>query len=304
MAIRSPHVQVTINLSHVRAAAEEIRHRTGVKLIAVIKADAYGLGAVRIADALASVAGDFAYFSLHEAQDVRRPGLILGPPEGDEATHRDLRVRPSVTTLEQAARFPGIPVAIKVDTSGARFGCPPAELDALTARCEVAEFWTHATRLEAARRLREACASRGRPLHAALTVLLNEPEAWLDGVRPGVGLYQGAVRVTSRLQAVHETKNPVGYSGFVAPHVGIFLAGYSNGVRPGPVLVNGRRQQILETGMNTSYVSIDPADPAGAEVVLLGDDLHEDELASHFGTRPHEVLCRYTSMGPREYITA
>jgi len=85
--MRCPLVQVAVNLDQVRAAAEAIRARTGVGLIAVIKADAYGLGAPRIADALASVVTDFAYFAVSEAREVGRPGLVLGPPEGDPAEY-------------------------------------------------------------------------------------------------------------------------------------------------------------------------------------------------------------------------
>lgn len=299
--MRSPHVQVTIDLDRVRASAEAIRRRTGVSLIAVIKADAYGLGAPQVADALAGVADEFAYFSLDEARVVARPGLALGPPLGDPDAYRALRVRPAISTLADAERFRGIPVAIKVDTSGQRFGCPPDELDALSARCTVHDYFTHATTVEAARRLRETCGHRGRPIHAALSCLLDCPEAWLNAVRPGLALYQGAVRVTTRLSAVHTLTGPVGYTGVFAPRIGVFLAGYSNFVRPGPVLINGRRQQILETGMNTSYVTVDPADRPGDEVILLGDGLTEEELAAHFATRPHEILCRYTSMGVRCY---
>ena len=302
--MRSPHVRVAVNLDQVRASAEAIRQHTGVRLKAVVKEAAYGLGAAQVADALASIADEFAYFSLYEARQVRRPGLALGPPDGDPNEYRELRLRPSIATLEDATRFTGVPVAIKVDTAGERFGCPPEELDELVARCDVTDFWTHATQIDAVHRLREACGGRGRPVHAALTALLDEPEAWLDAVRPGLGLYRGAVRVTSRLHAVRETKGPVGYTGFSAARVGVFLAGYSNFVRPGPVLINGRGQQILESGMNTSYVSVDPADKVGDEVVLLGDALTEEELARHFGTRPHEILCRYTAIGPRHYATA
>ncbi len=302
--MRSPAVLVTVDLDHVRAAAEAIRHRTGVGLIAVLKADAYGLGAPQVADALASVAQEFAYFRIDEAGAVRRPGLTLGPPDGDPAEYRRLKVRPSVTTPAVAARFKGLPVAIRVETGDERVGCPPEELDALARHCDVADFWTPATTVEAARRLGAICGGRGKPLHAAQSVLLDEPDAWLDAVRPGIALYRGAVRVTSRLREVREPAGPIGYSGVTAPRIGTFLAGYSNFVRPGPVLINGRRQQILEAGMNTCYVSVAPADKAGDKVVLLGDELTEDVLAGHFGTRPHEILCRYTAMGPREYVTA
>ena len=302
--MRSRHVRVVINLDHVRARAEAIRRKTGVRLIAVIKADAYGLGAIPVADALASIADEFAYFSIHEAREVGRPGLILGPPEGDPAQYRELNLRPAIGNLADAERFAGLPVAVKLDTGMQRFGCPPQMLDQLLARCEATDIFTHAVALEPARLLREAGRGRRQWLHAASTSLLDAPEAWLDGVRPGLALYEGAVRISTTLHAVRTTSGPVGYTGFRCPRVGILLAGYSNHLPAGPVLINGRRQHVLEVGMNTAFVSVDPRDRAGDEVVLLGDGLSESELAGHLGCRPHEILCRYTAMGQRSYVTA
>lgn len=302
--MRSPQIDVAINLDQVRASAEAIRAKTRVGLIAVVKADAYGLGAPAIGDALGSVVDEFAYFRIEEARELRRPGLTLGPPDGDPEEYRALRVRPAIHTPEAAARFKGQRVAIKVDAGMQRFGCPPAELDDLVAGCDVADYFAHTTTVEEVARLRAACTGRGRPMHAAATNLLDQPETWLDAVRPGLALYRGAVRVTARLSSVRDTNGPIGYTGVEYPRVGVILAGYSNFVRPGPVLVNGRPQRILESGMNTSYISADPRDAVGDEVVLLGDGLSEEALAKVFDSRPHEILCRYTSMGPRRYVTA
>jgi len=121
-------------------------------------------------------------------------------------------------------------------------------------------------------------------------------------VRPGLALYRGAVRVTARLQAVRDTSGPIGYTGFRWPRVGIILAGYSNLLQPAPVLINGRRQMLLEVGMNTCFVSVHPTDKPGDEVVLLGDGLTEATLADHLQVREHEILCRYTAMGPRQHV--
>lgn len=301
--MRTPLVNVSVNLDAIRSAAESIRRATHVGLIAVIKADAYGLGAAPVADALAPVVDELAYFSLAEARELHRPGIVLGPPLGDPAEFRELQVRPAVGNRADAERFAGLPVAIKVDTGMQRFGCPPEQLDDVAGRSHVHEYFSHAVTLEAIERLRAACAGRGAPLHAAATSLLDEPRAWFDAVRPGLALYRGAVRVSTRLQCVRATAGPIGYTGFHAPRVGVVLAGYSNHVLPGPVLINGRRQQLLEVGMNTSFVSVDPADRTNDEVVLLGDGLTEAELAAYFHSREHEILCRYTSMGMREYVT-
>ena len=143
-------------------------------LIAVIKADAYGLGGLRVADALASVVSEFAYFAVSEAREVGRPGLILGPPEGDPAEYRELNLRPAVANRAAARKFAGMHVAVKVDTGMQRFGCPPDDLDDLVARCEVEDFFSHAVTLEAIQRLAGVCrarlpAARGGDLPAGLS---------------------------------------------------------------------------------------------------------------------------------------
>lgn len=300
--MRSQYVRVRVDLDRVRAAAERIRRTVGVPLIAVIKADAYGLGARPVARALTGVADEFAYFTLREARTVGRPGLVLGPPDGDPAEYRARRLRPAVGNVADAERLRGVPVAINLDTGMQRFGCRPEELDDLRRRCHVTDIFTHAVTSAAARALRDACAGGPERLHAACTALLDCREAWLDAVRPGLALYRGAVRVSTRLHCARQTHGPIGYTGVVCPRVGVILAGYSNHVQPGPVLVNGRRQEIIEVGMNTSFVTLDPADTAGAEVVLLGDGLSEADLAAHFHCREHEILCRYTAMGRRAYV--
>jgi len=300
--MRSRHVHVSVNLDSIRAAAEAIRLSTGVRLIAVIKADAYGLGAVPISEALATVVDEFAYFTIHEAREVGRPGIILGPPEGDPAEYRELNLRPCVTNRADAERFAGMPVAVKLDTGMQRFGCRAEDLEDLLNRCSAEDVFTHATGISSVRLLRDVCRCKSQWLHAASTSLLDCPEAWLDGVRPGLALYRGATRVTSRLAVVRETKGGVGYTRFNCPNVGVILAGYCHNLQKAPVVINGRRQQLLEIGMNTSFVSVDPRDRVGDEVVLLGEELGEAELAAHFGCREHEILCRYGSMGPRSYV--
>jgi alanine racemase len=300
--MRSKHVRVAIDLSRVRASAEEIRARTHVPVIAVVKADAYGLGAPRVAEVLAPVVDDFAYFTIEEARAVNRPGLVLGPADGQPDEYRQRKLRPTVTSRDEVARLAGLPVAINVDTGMHWLGCQPDELDDLLARSSATEVYTHAVDRGSAELLRSLLKGRAPRMHAAATSLLDYPEAWLDAVRPGLALYQGAVRVSGRLLTVRATGGPIGYTRFECRQVGILQCGYANGLQATTVLINGRRQRVLEVGMNTCLVSADATDRAGDEVVLLGDELTEIALASTLGIRPHEVLCRYTGLGTRVYI--
>jgi len=311
---RSRHVNVSVDLSRVRANAEAIKRQVGpgVEVIAVVKADGYGLGAARVAAAVADVADRFCVFSLNEAVDADlwnltgKPAMTLSPPQSaDPQDYLRHGVRPAVMSAEQAAALRDARCVLCVDTGMQRFACPPGEVEAALRAGGCDEAFTHAARVEAARRLVETVGGRARGLrlHAAGSALLNEAAARLDAVRPGLALYRGAARVSTRLLEVHDSAGPVGYTGFTPAtgRHGVVPAGYSNGLRPGPCLVNGRPSRVLEVGMQSAYVECAPTDRAGDEVVLLGDAPSEDAVAAAWGTTPQLVLVHLCAAGERHY---
>lgn len=300
--MQSNQVRVQIDLNRVRENAVRIRRETNVPLRAVIKADAYGLGAREVAVALADIADEFCYFTLEEARIVGRPGLCLGPPTGTPEEYAALRVRPSIATREDAARFASIPVAINFDTGMNRFGCDAETLAALLKYKNVVDVWTHAATVADAATLRDATRDHDVVRHASCSNLLDEPAAQLDGVRPGIALYRGAVTVTTKLIVARSSNRPAGYTQFRAPHFGVIPLGYANGLRPAPVIINNQPQQLLEIGMNTAFVSLAANDRVHDEVTLLGNGLTEVQLAANNNTREHEILCRYCAMGIRETV--
>src|SRR6266699_2634155 len=83
----SSHVNVSVDLGRVRRNAEEVAARVGVPVWATIKADAYGLGAERVARALAGVVEGFCVFALAEGEGIDlwkltgKAAIALGPPE-------------------------------------------------------------------------------------------------------------------------------------------------------------------------------------------------------------------------------
>ncbi|HET6654791.1 MAG TPA: alanine racemase [Gammaproteobacteria bacterium] len=144
-----------------------------------------------------------------------------------------------------------------------------------------------------------------------------------DGwVRPGVMLYgvspllesvgadhdlQPAMTVTTRLIAVKQLAagDRVGYGGsWVAPEpmpVGIAAIGYGDGYprhAPSgtPVLVNGRRQQLVgRVSMDMIAVDLRGNDAAvGDPVTLWGQGLPVEYVARDAGTIPYELLCGVT----------
>ena len=99
-----------VSLQAIRHNIAEAKKRIspGVKMLAVVKADAYGHGAVRVAHALEDMVDFFAVATLDEALELRENGishpiLILGytsPSEYAELVAQD--VRPSVYRMEDA----------------------------------------------------------------------------------------------------------------------------------------------------------------------------------------------------------
>ena len=309
--MHSEHVHVDIDLGRVRGNVARIAGQTGVDVIAVVKSDAYGLGARRVAEAIGDLVSEFCVFSLAEARAAslwevaQKPSMSLGPAIGVGASElAEAHVRPAVWTAEEARRLRDARPLLNVDTGMRRFACLAAQIDAVIAAGGIDEAFTHATRMEHVRLLVSLVGGRGLRVHAAASALLNEPEAYLNAVRPGMALYRGAARVSTRLVEVHDGGLPAGYGGFVADRFGVILCGYSHGLRRGPCLVNGGCRSILEVGMQSAFVEVGPNDRNGDEVVLLGGGLSEAQIAGAWESSEQQALVALTGAGMRAYHQA
>jgi alanine racemase len=306
--MHKPGISVKIDLGVIRRNTQAIARQVNVPICAVIKADAYGLGAARVAQAIGDLVAGFCVFGLAEAlrdslwERCGKPILSLGPSTGFDASEfQAAHVNPSVWTVDEAARLAGALPALCVDTGMQRFSCPADQVEAVLAAGNCRQAFTHAARVEHAIRLSEILGGRGIRLHAAGSSLLDEPKAWLDAVRPGIALYRGAARISTILLEVRKAAGPVGYWQFTADRFGVIFGGYSHGLRRGPVLINGQRRAILEVGMQSSFVETGDQGRAGDEVILLGGGLRESDLAKDWQTSEQEVLVCLARAADRKY---
>ena len=133
-----------VDLSALRENLAWIRHRVGprVKIMTVVKADAYGHGLKQIAALLMQSGTDiFGVANLAEAHAIRSVGkgwpiLMLGAalPEEVESAVRE-GVMPTISTLAEARQFSTMAVKLrkrarvhlKVDTGMGRLGATPAQ---------------------------------------------------------------------------------------------------------------------------------------------------------------------------------
>jgi alanine racemase len=306
----SRHVTVRIDLARIRENAARIASATGVDVIAVVKADAYGLGARAVAEALRDLVSGFYVHDLHEAvrdqlwKLTGKPIIALLGQSPDAKDYIEQHVHPVVWDAQRASRLRRARPVLNVDTGQQRFACPAGDVGAVIAAGQIDQAMTHAATSAQVEMLRSIGAEHGiARLHAAGSSLLEHRPAWLSAVRPGLALYRDALRVSTRLVDARDSTGPAGYSRFVVPRHGVILAGYSHGLRPGVCLVNAQRRRIIEVGMQTSFVELSAGDRAGDEVGLFGDGLGPEEIAQSWGTTPHEALVRLAGAGSqRRYV--
>jgi alanine racemase len=198
-----------------------------VEICAIVKADAYGHGAVECARALEQEGARwFGVTSLDEAIPLREAGvqgrilLMTGFWRGEEEDIIRLGLTPTIwetgqiELFEKAAKALGVPkhsIHLKVDTGMGRLGVAPEDLPRICsalkssphlvleglsthlASSEVLDEPSVAAQLKSFAEVRNLLRTEGfnPPLiHAANTgAVISRPETWNTMVRPGIALY-------------------------------------------------------------------------------------------------------------------
>ncbi|MGO3552807.1 alanine racemase [Pseudomonas helleri] len=207
-----------IDLQALRHNYQLAREVTGAKALAVIKADAYGHGAVRCAQALEAEADGFAVACIEEALELRAAGirapilLLEGFFEADElpliVEHDFWCVVHSLWQLdaiEQATLAKPIQVWLKLDTGMHRVGLHPSEYQSAYQRLQASgkvtkivlmSHFARADELDSLRSVEQVAvflAARD-DLSAEVSLrnspaILGWPSVPSDWVRPGLMLY-------------------------------------------------------------------------------------------------------------------
>ncbi len=218
---------VGVDLGALRDNVEAIRTRVGsVRIMATVKANAYGHGLIRTAQALLSFGVDaLGVAFLEEGIALRRAGitapvLVLGGIIGNQISHfleYDLDITASsvfkLKQIEETAAAWGrtARVHVKIDTGMGRIGIRPENASSLFAavlespHCTLAGVYSHfaashdtdPTFTHHQRTRFEECLEyfprHGLPFptrHLANSgAILQHPDSWYDMVRPGILLY-------------------------------------------------------------------------------------------------------------------
>ncbi|WNW12743.1 alanine racemase [Pseudomonas sp. DTU_2021_1001937_2_SI_NGA_ILE_001] len=207
-----------IDLQALRHNYRLARQHAGAKALAVIKADAYGHGAVRVAEALQGEADGYAVACIEEALELRAAGiqgpilLLEGFFEADELeliVEHDLwcvvHALWQVEAIERAALGKPLNLWLKLDSGMHRVGLFPAEYPAAyqrlltsgkAAQITLMTHFARADELDCPRSEEQLAvfqaATQGLNAPTSLNnspALLGWPQIKSDWVRPGIMLY-------------------------------------------------------------------------------------------------------------------
>ena len=278
-----------ISLGAIRRNAEAIKEYTGKRLIAVVKADAYGHGMIPVAEALDAVADMFAVATVEEGITLRQGGiqkpiLILFSSLPEEASPIvEHQLTPTVGNCEFASRLNAVAsrtvdIHVNINTgmnrSGVRWTEAEQFLNSLKTlnRLKVEGLFTHlATADETDKSFVSVqlkrfssvfTGQRPKILHAANSAAtLAISESHFDAVRPGLSLY-GVYPASEKpisLEPALTWKARIGWVGSIAE---------SEGVSYGLTYKASRQTRIamVQVGYGDGY----PRALSGVGEVLIG----------------------------------
>jgi alanine racemase len=319
--------EVTIDLSALRRNVRTLLQALdGAELWAVLKADAYGHGAVDVAGAaLGAGATALCVATVREALALRQEYatariLVMGPASYREVVWAREAALELVVSTDEIPE--GLPVHLKLDTGMGRWGLselprPAAEVVGLMSHLASADVDAEFTELQVGR-FREATEPYAHLTRhiANSAAALRYPSAALDAARCGIALYglspfgtdpaedglEPVLSWSSELAQVRllQPGQSTGYGRrFVAERdtwVGIVPVGYADGFRRDmtgtEVRVAGELRRVVGTiSMDAFAVELDRELPVGTPVVILGHGMPAEAHARVAGTITYELVC-------------
>ncbi|MBY6060343.1 alanine racemase [Microbacterium esteraromaticum] len=361
----NPFREATISLDAIADNVRHLRALTGVEVFGIVKADAYGHGAPAVATAaLAGGATRLGTATLDESFALRRAGITaplmawLHEPgrRFDDAVEAGIEI--GVSSMDQlvAASEVGRPPAsvhLKVDTGLSRNGIAAHDLERVLAeaarlerigRIRIVGIFSHLSgtsrdddlaqlaRYQDVIAQAESVGIRPEFRHLAATAgAIDIPEARLDAVRIGIGLYglspfadrsssdlglRPAMTLRASVAAVRRVAAGAGVSYDYAYRcenettLALVPLGYADGIPrqasgAGPVLIGGRPHTVAgRIAMDQFVVDVgDQPVSVGDEVIVFGDPTLGQPSATDWadaaGTINYEIVTRIGARVPR-----
>lgn len=315
-----------IDLSAIRHNAKLVKKLIGNRFFfAVVKADAYGHGAVEVARAIEDIVDGYCVAIADEGAELRiagidKPVLVLAPPldKFDAEELKFYNLSATVGDLNSAELAKGLECHIAVNTGMNRYGCPPDGVEKLLSvldKSAIVGVYSHmyapeapvicAEQLKLFKRAVEkvkAFSPQAVAHFAASGGILKGGEYLFEGVRCGLMLYgytpahfkaeglKPALKVYARLaQSTDPVGRGVGYNIADRTYKKLYAyrLGYADGFARGVPL--GEKTLCMDAFLSQR----------GEELLPVFTDA--EAYAKACGTISYEVLCSVTKRSQRIY---
>jgi alanine racemase len=320
--------EITVDLGALRRNVRTLlRALDGSELWAVVKADAYGHGAVDVAGAaLGAGATALCVATIPEGLALRQEYrmeriIVMGPPGSNrEVAHaRDAALELAISDAEIPE---GVRVHLKLDTGMGRYGlaelpAPPAEVVGLMTHLATADSDLDFARAQLGRFRAATDQYSYLTRHAANSAaVLRLPESHLDAVRCGIAIYglspfksdpaddalepvlswQSTLALVKQLQPGQSTGYGRRFTVDEPTWIGVVPVGYADGFRRDltgtEVRVGGELCRAVGTvSMDSFAVRLEHEFPVGTPVVILGHGMLAEAHARVAGTINYELVC-------------
>lgn len=363
-----PKTYAEIDLNNLVSNVNAIqRNVLPAKVIPVVKADAYGHGALPVTRRLVKEGFNFfAVAQFQEAMELRGSGLTqpiliferLFPDEIKQAIQAGFRIslfgEEDIRWVERASQDQPAPVHVNLDTGMGRVGLLWNQgtdfFNALvhSRHCHWEGIYSHfSTADERDKTFADLQLSRFKEVLSRLRrldikpamihmansgAILDIPESYFDGVRPGILMYghypssetSRSIKprqvMTLKTVVAHvrsiPAEHPISYgrrwATERATRIAVLPIGYADGIsrrltNQGEVLIQGKRYPMVGTvTMDHIMINVDddPINP-GDEVIIWGDSQQDTiqvaEVAEKIGTIPYELTCGVSKRVKRIY---
>ena len=333
---------LTISREAIRHNVKEIYKFTGKKIIAVVKSDAYGVGAQQVVPLLSEM-GEveaFAVACAEEGAELREMGidkdiLILGGVFPEELSLlKEYNLTPVVSDKEHLRVLKGesIPFHIKYDTGMGRLGFLEETITDPRIVGVMSHLSTPADRefsLGQVEKFKEIVSlyPKGLWVHLESSAGLIYRVPFTTHVRVGLALYgekplknyplslKPALNLKARVISVKEVpaEHPISYGRtFVTPRrmkIAVVAVGYADGLMKslsnrGYLLYKGKKLPVLgNVTMDMTIVDVTDADVSvGDWVEVVSENRTFVDLAKDAGTIPYELMCNLSKRIKRQVV--
>lgn len=294
------------------------------KLMAVVKANAYGHGAVRISEVAEECGVDWLGVAIvEEGIELRKAGiqlpiLVLSEP-ANVVGLREYELTPVVYSKDFIDQLPvETPVHLKVDTGLHRVGCNPEDVLARIANISNAGLqfqglMTHLAgsddhvQLDLFDKILEGLELTPPLVHAASSRATLGEYGSYDMDRCGIAIYDMSMSLKSKVSFIRRVKagERISYGGAYTldkdSYIAVVPIGYADGVPRGlvgfSVLVGGGMAPVVSVTMDQLILDLGGVGvKTGTEVNLL-----ISEWAEYLNTISYEVYCGIRNRVPRIY---